>query len=79
MGILKENIQKADLEVVELDRLIEMVRKVSLKCGFDKQSDILACYSQALHGSMDLVRQSPHLLKALEEIDGTDSDQVLCV
>ena len=29
--ILKENIQKADREIAELDRLIEMVREVSLK------------------------------------------------
>lgn len=51
VGILKENIQKADREIAELDKLIETVR-------------------EAMHGSMELVKQSPLLQKALTEIDG---------
>ena len=34
MRILKENIQKADTEIAELDKLIEVVREVSLKCYY---------------------------------------------
>lgn len=53
VDILKENIRKADEEIAELDKLIDIVR-------------------EALHNSLDLVQQSPHLMKALKEIEGTN-------
>lgn len=31
MGILKENIEKADREIAELDKLIDTVREVSFE------------------------------------------------
>ncbi len=69
MSILKENIEKADREIAELDKLVDMVREVRERGVGVSRMTMTDC-TQAMRSSMDLVRQSPTLLKVLLEIEG---------
>lgn len=52
--VLKENVRKAEEEVVELDQLVDQVREV-------------------MHREIEIVRQSPSLLKLIKELDGVEA------